>query len=110
MKRGDVVKICYRGADVGTEPTELTYSGEFGYPNRCDNGDMMFDNTHFATKADAWKSLSLSVNAQVSIAGRRVENARQALKEAERFAGESAERFAIVMDGLRRFESQEDDG
>lgn len=66
------------------------------YPGKDEDGDTCYTNTHFAREADAWESLYAEAAAFVSLSGRDVENAKQALAKAQQEAGEAAQAFMTV--------------
>lgn len=66
------------------------------YPGKDEDGDTCYTNTHFAREADAWESLYAEAAAFVSLSGRDVEDAKQALAKAQQEAGEAAQAFMTV--------------
>jgi hypothetical protein len=85
----------YRIDESGAEPVAVECRTP-GYPNRDVSGAVMYDNTHYRTLAEAWGAQMEDAEAQVSLAGRSVAQAREALRGAEVEAGQAAERYAEV--------------
>ena len=85
----------YRGSDGDDSPLVLDCE-EFGHPNTCSNGDMMYGNTHFKTEAEAWQSIHDSINAQLSLCGSAMRSVKCDLRRAQARAGEAAMRFDAV--------------
>jgi hypothetical protein len=65
-----------------------------GYPNTDADGDKMYDNTHFANEAEAWKQLRQEREAHVRISGGTVAQAKRELQRAEQSAAFAAELYA----------------
>lgn len=101
--------VIYRGSDEDYEPLECTCE-KVGYPNDCTlpNGETerQYVNTHFVTKAEAWKNLLESSDAGVSLGGSRVAQCKQELLRAQIQAADDAERWAKVRDGYRKFQRE----
>lgn len=72
---------CYRGADGDLEPV-LCECEVRGYPNKTISGELMYDNTHFATEQEAWGSILSSWDAGVVLAVRALELARMVVEKA----------------------------
>ena len=95
-------KICYRGSDGDISPVKCTYlDGEFGYPKHCkveseNKTEQMFENTHFISYEDAWKSITKSVKAGVTLSARAVKHAREKLLELEKEASDSTIEYLEV--------------
>lgn len=93
--------ICWRGTDGDIYPIKCTCE-KLGYPNLCtdETGDVqkMYDNTHFRTKEEAWKSIVKSVKAGLSLSARSVIEKKKALYEAEKNASDSLIEFYQVKD------------
>lgn len=68
------------------------------HPGKDEEGGTCYVNTHFEREADAWESLYAEAAAFVSLSGRDVENAKQALAKAQQAAGEAAQAFMTVRD------------
>ena len=82
----------YRGTDGDIEPIEMECD-IFGYPNKTTNGETMFENTHFKTEAEAWKSILASVKAGIMLVGGGVRNAEEELGRLRKQAGDRAKAF-----------------
>lgn len=91
----------FRGTDGDLEPVEMECE-EFGHPRKTSTGEIMYRNTHFRTKEEAWGSIVKSVEAAVSLAGSEVLNCKQALRRAEERAGKAASEYNIVMENFRK--------
>jgi len=85
----------YRGSDGDVEPVVMECE-KFGYPNKTNTGEVMWDNTHFRTPGEAWKRILESVEAGVSLAKRSVKQAEEELDRARKEAGERAKEFNIA--------------
>ncbi len=85
----------YRGSDGDLEPVVMECE-KFGYPNKTNTGEVMWDNTHFRTPGEAWKSIIASVEAGVSLAGSSVELAEKELERVRKIAAERAMEFNIA--------------
>jgi len=63
------MEYCYRGTDGDYRPIKCKIVEKFGYPNYCINEggrrEKMYENTHYLTEAEAWKSITESINAGV---------------------------------------------
>lgn len=94
--------IRYYAAGGLDEPEPVECPNE-GYPNRDAKGRVQYDNSHYTELVEAWEHLLRDVEAQVSIVGRDVEQARTALRRREQEAGEAAARFARIRDGHLRW-------
>ena len=68
------------------------------WPGKDEDGDTCYVNTHFECEADAWERLYAEASAFVSLSGRDVETAEQALAKARVDAGEAAKAFQKVRD------------
>jgi hypothetical protein len=99
----------YRADDGDCEPLECTCE-KVGYPNDCTLPDgeteRQYVNTHFVTKAEAWKRLLESSDAGVRLGGRRVAQCKLELLQAQIQAADDAERWAKVRDGYRNFQRE----
>jgi hypothetical protein len=67
-----------------------------GYPNRDADGEVMCDNSHFATLAEAWDAQLRDTDAHVMLAGQEVARLRERLSNAQADAGRAAERFVAA--------------
>lgn len=97
--------IVWRGGDGQTEPVAVECEKP-GYPNRDVHGDVMYDNTHFLTREQAWDSVRRNVEAWVSIAAGNLTQAQEALRIAEQRAAEAAQKMAAYLKA-RRAENKE---
>lgn len=92
--------ICWRGTDGDLQPIKCVCDDKFGYPNWCkdENGnhEQMYQNTHFKTKEEAWKSIISSVKAGVSLSGSFVKRCTDELTKAEKEAAKSVMEFHQV--------------
>ena len=68
---------------------------------------MMCNSTHFLTEAEAWKSVLESVDADVSLAGRKVFDLRNALAKAEHIAGGAAANYALAHGKFQEWERRQ---
>lgn len=88
-----MIKV-WRGTDGDNEPVELECK-EFGYPHETTDGEIMYDNSHFLTKEEAWESIRDSCEAiMYSLAqsitqceSRLVKLREEAASQVKRFAG-----------------------
>lgn len=85
----------YRGTDGDTEPVEMECDAH-GYPNATSTGEIMYENTHFKTEAEAWDSIAVSVKAMVELTGIDVRDCQARLGRAHESAGEAARDFALA--------------
>lgn len=92
----ELVTVWFAGDGV-TKPEAVACESP-GYPNRDVEGRVMYHNSHFGTEAEAWARIMDNAEAAVSLTGRDVEQARTALRLANRRAGAAAVRFAKVRD------------
>jgi hypothetical protein len=71
---------CWRGTDGDLKPIKCICQKEFGYPHFCntenENAEMMYSNTHFLEKKDAWRSITDSLKAILKSNGKDLENAK----------------------------------
>lgn len=65
------------------------------------DGNTICVNTHFTTEAEAWCKLMREVSAGVSLAGSRIQEARNRLLDANQYAAEQAVEYRIVRDRYR---------
>ena len=93
----------YRADDKQLKPVRvLCPRGR--YPERDAEGHQVFVNSHFDTEQEAWQRLLDNAEAGVSLAGGRVQQARQRVLEANQYAAEMAVEFATVRDHYRDWE------
>jgi hypothetical protein len=100
--------IVWKGGDNQTEPVAVACEKP-GYPNRDVHGDVMYENTHFSTREQAWDSIRRSAEAQVTLGADRLTDAQQALRIAEQRAAEAAQKMAAYIKA-RRAENKESNG
>lgn len=94
-------KIAWRGQGGDIEPVPCTYDTEFGHPHYCKTPDgtteMMYINTHFKTKKEAWKSIVEGIRAHVILSGRHVKRIKEDLLQAEKQAAKATEQYDSIM-------------
>ncbi len=62
--------------------------------NGCDNaGRTVYENTHFAAAAEAWKEIEKDIKAMAVLAAREIERLEAALRHAQSEAGEACKRW-----------------
>jgi len=82
----------YSTTDGSTSPIETSCeAGTFGYPNRTVDGAIMHVNTHFRTKAEAWRGLIANADASQSMDASNYREAQVRLRHAtDRLAASAA--------------------
>lgn len=92
--------ICWRGADGDLRPVKCVCEDKFGYPYYCtdEEGDthMVFNNTHFKTKEEAWQSIVDSVKAAVWLSKRQLRQAKRDLRIAEEMLATSTVEYDMI--------------
>ena len=84
--------VMWRGTDGMTEPVKVECPNGL-WPNYDSDGIQIFENTHFAAEEEAWESIEESILAGISLSGRAVEIAREALQKANEQAADAALEF-----------------
>ena len=79
-----------------------------GYPATDAEGNKIWENSHFATKEDAWNHLETSAAAGVENTGSTIESARHNMRKLELRAADRAVHYARVREN-RATELPEDD-
>jgi len=92
----------FRGTDGDTAPASCECE-KFGYPNKTTIGDVMYENTHFLTEEEAWRSIAKSVQASVLMAGIELNWEQRHLNKATVDVATAAANFATAMDGHNKF-------
>lgn len=95
----------WRGTDGDLEPVRMECE-QFGYPNRTDTGERMWNNTHFRTEAEAWSSILKGVVACIALAARNVENARGKLSAAEKESADACTAFVAAHDNYEKWSKE----
>jgi len=65
----------------------------FGYPNRCTNGETMYENSHFLTPREAWDKLVREIEAGMGLDASEREQARRRFDKATTALADAAERL-----------------
>jgi hypothetical protein len=99
----------WRGTDGDNDPVELECV-VFGYPNETTSGEIMYKNTHFRTKAEAWASIRKSCEAGMSLIASSIKHCEaqlailreEAANEVKRFAGIPLTPNAVLSDNGER--------
>lgn len=83
---------------VDTEKGEVRQVEAEPWPGKDEEGDNVFENTHFPAlaSADAIRALRADVNARIKFSGNRVKMAKQELDAANIQAGQDALHAAMV--------------
>jgi len=71
------------------------------HPNKDADGHNIYENTHYATEAEAWAHLRTHVEIGVKCAGEAIERLERELTKAQIRAGVAACEFAKVFDGMK---------
>jgi len=92
--------VMWRGGDGMTKPVKVSCPDGL-WPEYDSDGVQIFENTHFKTEDQAWKSIEESVLAGISLAGREVEFREKQLAESKDWAAQAAKDFALFRTNLR---------
>lgn len=87
--------IRWRGGDGYDAPSPV-HCDPVGYPHKDADGLTQFENTHFATEAEAWDAIRRSAEASQFLDARYVNSAQRELDKASRALVHSALRRARV--------------
>ena len=82
---------------VDVEAVEVREVEAEPYPGRDEEGESVYENTHFADKALAVARLGDEIKAGVRLAGRSVIETQGALRRAEGWAGKAAADYQIFV-------------
>jgi hypothetical protein len=92
------VKRCFYVSSELEAPECTSYDAE---NERDAKGRKVYVNSHYETLEEAWEHLVKDADAQVSLAGRDVDNARQSLNRAYKEAGEACARWRKIRDNMK---------
>lgn len=82
----------------------------FGWPNFDENGERMYDNSHWRSEAEAWAYLIRNLNAFVQLSGRRVQECKDRLSDAYREAGDAAALYSAASENYEDWKRSQEQG
>ena len=85
----------WRGTDGDNEPVEMECD-VFGYPEATTSGEIMYENTHFRTKEEAWESIRASCEAGMNLIAGSIKRCEAQLAALHEDAANEVKRFAGV--------------
>lgn len=91
----------YRGSDGDITPVEMECE-VFGYPNHTKCGEQMCENTHFATREEAWASIKRSAIAEIRLTSDALESVENQLMEARHRSAKAATRLSRVVEAMQK--------